>query len=313
LNYEDSTGSPLLPGSSVGSLSVYATTGSGYLPDIVITLSGTVAATSGYLVCNQTSVSFGGVFIGGAQPSQASKSIVLSNDGGAALTFTGFAWQDYYVSGSPYNNVTSSTVGNGYTATSFPAVGSTLAAGASITIPLVFLPSSTGLHATYLTFWSSGGYTTLLMQGNAQPGTSSSSSAPPSTTSISISQTSTSSVLSSISSTSSTTTSNLISQTSTSSVLSGTSTTSSTTSSVVVSSSGPSNLATIGTYSYVGCYTEATTGRALTSLEFASDTMTIEVCYATCSVGGYSWFGIEYHRECKSFKMKSFLHLLTLL
>ena len=62
---------------------------------------------------------------------------------------------------------------------------------------------------------------------------------------------------------------------------------------------GPSNLATIGTYSYVGCYTEATTGRALSAVEYYNNSMTVELCYAACA--GYTWFGVEYHRECESF------------
>ncbi|PMD41128.1 WSC-domain-containing protein, partial [Hyaloscypha variabilis F] len=63
---------------------------------------------------------------------------------------------------------------------------------------------------------------------------------------------------------------------------------------------GPTNLATIGTYSYVGCYIESTTGHALSALIYANNNMTIEICYATCSAlpGNYSWFGVEYHREC---------------
>jgi iron transport multicopper oxidase len=68
---------------------------------------------------------------------------------------------------------------------------------------------------------------------------------------------------------------------------------------------GPTNLATIGSYSYVGCYTEATTGRALTGKAYANDNMTIEICYAQCA--GYTWFGLEYHRECESSRVAEWL------
>ncbi len=297
------TPSPLAPGAVGGSLNIYATAPSGYLQDTIITVSGTVAASAGYLVLNQTSISFGGVFVGGGSPSSSNGWVKLSNLGSTSLLFTGFAYQDYY-GGMAYVNVSGSTVGNGYTSPNFPAVGSSLAAGASLVVPLVFAPSAIGIHASFLTFWSDvGGYITLAMQANAQQGTaSSSSSVPPSTSS-----TSTSSTASSISTSSpvSTSTSSTVSTTSSAPTASTASSTGPSTSSVVSTSStttpvktGPSNLATIGTYSYVGCYTEATVGRALSALEYANNNMTIEICYATCSAAGYSWFGIEFHREC---------------
>ena len=62
------------------------------------------------------------------------------------------------------------------------------------------------------------------------------------------------------------------------------------------SQTGPAIVKTLGTYSYVGCYTEATKGRALSQKSFANDSMTIEACASTCA--GYAWFGIEYRREC---------------
>jgi hypothetical protein len=52
----------------------------------------------------------------------------------------------------------------------------------------------------------------------------------------------------------------------------------------------------VGPYNYIGCYTEATTGRALSNGIFAYDTMTPDTCAANCT--GYNYFGIEYGREC---------------
>ena len=66
----------------------------------------------------------------------------------------------------------------------------------------------------------------------------------------------------------------------------------------------------IGAYSYVGCYTEATTGRALSGKTYANDNMTVEICYAQCV--GFTWFGLEYHRECESFpSTANWFELLT--
>jgi WSC domain len=49
-------------------------------------------------------------------------------------------------------------------------------------------------------------------------------------------------------------------------------------------------------YGYLGCYTEATIGRALVSVAYADDGMTVEMCASECS--GFTMFGVEYQREC---------------
>lgn len=54
----------------------------------------------------------------------------------------------------------------------------------------------------------------------------------------------------------------------------------------------------IGLYSYYGCQTEATTGRALNSLTYASNNMTLELCIATCA--SFTYAGVEYGREVSS-------------
>ncbi|RDL36505.1 Uncharacterized protein BP5553_05857 [Venustampulla echinocandica] len=52
----------------------------------------------------------------------------------------------------------------------------------------------------------------------------------------------------------------------------------------------------VGNYVYHGCYTEGTGVRALAPGFFASDTMTVESCAASCAA--YTYFGVEYGREC---------------
>ncbi|KAL8777063.1 MAG: hypothetical protein Q9194_002771 [Teloschistes cf. exilis] len=49
-------------------------------------------------------------------------------------------------------------------------------------------------------------------------------------------------------------------------------------------------------YNYQGCYTEATSGRALSGSSFFNDLMTVEKCAASCSA--FPLFGVEYGREC---------------
>ncbi|KAJ0381600.1 hypothetical protein COL26b_000278 [Colletotrichum chrysophilum] len=60
---------------------------------------------------------------------------------------------------------------------------------------------------------------------------------------------------------------------------------------------GPSQPATAGVYSFLGCRTEpAQGGRALSAKATASDKMTNEVCASFCD--GFAYFGTEYSGEC---------------
>ncbi|KAH8655081.1 WSC domain-containing protein [Tricladium varicosporioides] len=52
----------------------------------------------------------------------------------------------------------------------------------------------------------------------------------------------------------------------------------------------------VGGFAYTGCYTEATSQRALSGNSFFDDAMTLEKCAAACS--GFPHFGVEYGREC---------------
>lgn len=61
---------------------------------------------------------------------------------------------------------------------------------------------------------------------------------------------------------------------------------------------GPSNAASIGNWDYLGCYTEATAGRALSGKlnPVPGATLTNALCAAACS--GFNYFGTEYSGEC---------------
>ncbi|KAJ4371927.1 hypothetical protein N0V86_008481 [Didymella sp. IMI 355093] len=56
--------------------------------------------------------------------------------------------------------------------------------------------------------------------------------------------------------------------------------------------------ATILGYAYQGCFTDNVPQRVLAGKTSADEAMTLEMCAAFCKVGGYSWFGLEYGREC---------------
>ena len=47
-----------------------------------------------------------------------------------------------------------------------------------------------------------------------------------------------------------------------------------------------------------GCYTEATSGRALSAYSTSASDMTYAKCIATCQGQGYTYAGVEYSREC---------------
>ena len=49
-------------------------------------------------------------------------------------------------------------------------------------------------------------------------------------------------------------------------------------------------------YNYQGCYTEATTGRALSGTAYYNDQMTVEKCAVACKP--FTYFGVEYSLEC---------------
>ncbi|KAL9596717.1 MAG: hypothetical protein Q9219_005628 [cf. Caloplaca sp. 3 TL-2023] len=113
-------------------------------------------------------------------------------------------------------------------------------------------------------------------------------------TSSTVSNTATST---STSSKASTTTSSQTTST-TSKITSSQSSTTSKTSTATTSSqtSGPTIVPGNSDYTYTGCYTEATSGRALQNLVAANNSMTVEICLSACSK--YKYVGIEYGREC---------------
>ncbi|KAH0528699.1 hypothetical protein TsFJ059_003525 [Trichoderma semiorbis] len=58
----------------------------------------------------------------------------------------------------------------------------------------------------------------------------------------------------------------------------------------------PGQPAVVSKYNWYGCYTEGTNSRALAAKTYADDAMTLESCATFCV--GYTYFGVEYSREC---------------
>ncbi|KAH8591742.1 WSC domain-containing protein [Bisporella sp. PMI_857] len=121
----------------------------------------------------------------------------------------------------------------------------------------------------------------------------SSSSLPTSSTSLSSSS---SAVQSSVSSTTTSPSSSSSDVQPTISVTSTSLTSTSSTSSAAPTQSGPAVSPQIDYWTFLGCYTESDTGRALSSKTYANDNMTLDSCGVFCK--GYAMFGVEYGREC---------------
>lgn len=58
----------------------------------------------------------------------------------------------------------------------------------------------------------------------------------------------------------------------------------------------PGQPASVADWTSYGCYSEATTRRALDDKSYADEDMTLAACAKFCA--GYSYFGVEYAREC---------------
>lgn len=115
------TFTPSAAGQRAASLTVTTSAGQVQFP-----LTGTGQLADAHLSIGRNLVDFGGLPVGGS----GSDSVTLTNDGGSALTFASAT-----APSAPFS------------ATGLPAAGSTLAAGASLTIALTFSPTSTGTFA----------------------------------------------------------------------------------------------------------------------------------------------------------------------
>jgi hypothetical protein len=62
---------------------------------------------------------------------------------------------------------------------------------------------------------------------------------------------------------------------------------------------GPQTNPGVNNYKYIGCYSEGTTGRALTyNAGLTGSTMTVAACTAACHAANYILAGVEYSGEC---------------
>jgi hypothetical protein len=110
-------------------------------------VSGTGQAAAGTISASPTPISFGGMAAGG-QP--IITTTTFSNVGATAITVTGET-----LPSAPFS------------VTSMPAINSTIAPNASITVTITFAPTAVGSYSDNLTLNTTGGTTTVPMTGTA--------------------------------------------------------------------------------------------------------------------------------------------------
>jgi iron transport multicopper oxidase len=164
----------VIPGAVSTNLDILTTNGvPKYSTILPINLQGNTVSQTAFLSISPGEVDFGGIVVDGSgQASGLSAAVIVSNIGLQILTFTGFAWTNGTGDNPSYTNLTtnpdgSQQVGVAFSSISLPAVGSTLAPGASVTIPLNFNSSTVGSYQSILEFWSDGGNDALLLAGSA--------------------------------------------------------------------------------------------------------------------------------------------------
>ena len=162
-----------LPGVASTNLDIYTTNSVAKYSNILpVSLTGNTVSQTAFLTISPPEVDFGGVVVGSqAAVSGLSAAMIISNLGAENLTFSGFAWTGSINPAEGlivWTNITSNGfLGSGFSTSSLPKVGDTLATGASISIPLNFLASQTGSYSTFVEFWTTGGNEYVLLTGSA--------------------------------------------------------------------------------------------------------------------------------------------------
>ena len=162
------------PGVESTSLDIYTTNAAAQYSNILpVSLIGNTVSKVPFLSISPPEIDFGGIVVGSAAAASGlTANVIISNLGLQALTFTGAAWTSTLDAPIAYTNITanpdgSSKIGNGFSATSLPQVGDTLASGASITVPLKFLANVTGSYTSFLELWTTGGAGNAFLTGSA--------------------------------------------------------------------------------------------------------------------------------------------------
>ncbi|KAL8900665.1 MAG: hypothetical protein Q9207_005582 [Kuettlingeria erythrocarpa] len=169
--------SSVSPGVKTSSLVISTTNGvAQYSNSLPITLQGNEVSQAPFLSFSPPEVDFGGIVVGSSGSATGLDSaFIIGNIGSSPLEITGYAWtgtdMDDGAGGPTLSNVTQtqggSKIGEGFTSSDLPAVGSTVAAGQSLTVPLNFNSAKVGNYQSVFTIWTNGGSKYVLLTGSA--------------------------------------------------------------------------------------------------------------------------------------------------
>lgn len=136
-----------------------------------ISVQGNEVSNLPFLAVSPAEVDMGGIVIGG--PGAATgldSSFILSNVGLQPLTITGYGYTDDTEPPVQYTNVTfgeNSQIGELFTSSDLPAVGTIVPPGSSLTIPIKFKATEVGNYQNIFQIWSDGGNKNILFTGSA--------------------------------------------------------------------------------------------------------------------------------------------------
>ncbi|KAK2008051.1 WSC domain-containing protein [Colletotrichum eremochloae] len=151
------------PGFLTSALTLSISASADYASSTVVSLQGTVVKQGPFLSATPPDIAFGRLVLRDA-PDGLTGTALLQNVGNGTLTFTGFAWQN---DAGTYTNITGDGgLGSGFSSSNFPAVGSSLESGKSLSVPLRFFQQASGSYTTKVAIWSNGGSAILTLSGS---------------------------------------------------------------------------------------------------------------------------------------------------
>lgn len=163
------------PGIKSTALTIQTVNGvDGYSNKLPISLTGTEVSQKPFLSVTPRTVDYGGVVI--TDPNNIvpiSSPFVISNAGIAPLTITGYAWTADELDNVAiaYHNVSFAQqpyiLGQGFSSTNLPTVGTVIPGGGEISVDSQFLPTAVGSYNSYFFIYSNGGQVSAILEGSA--------------------------------------------------------------------------------------------------------------------------------------------------
>ncbi|KAI4123034.1 MAG: hypothetical protein LQ338_005480 [Usnochroma carphineum] len=165
------------PGVKTSSLVITTTNGvAQYSNQLPITLQGSEVSSAPFLSLSPPEVDFGGLVVG--SPGAATgldSAFIIANIGSSPLVILGYAYtntdSDDADGGASYTNTTQvkdgTKISEACTSSDLPAVGSVVAPGQSLTVPINFNAGEVGNYQSVFNIWTSGGNKYVLLTGSA--------------------------------------------------------------------------------------------------------------------------------------------------